>query len=472
MIKNTSELITFGYDSDNNIYSTPSSMSEYLQGFKAGTIINCRSMNTALKSTTCIINAMLEALGFKNSQTQTSLTLSDNDIVKNKGSEIENVNNITYSNLNALKDINNYKSVVKSLFFTLRQFRNINSNSADKIYCHTTNKLWKNALGNENTLAIYNNTYNTNNYRNHYNYADEVFMHKAGDESFNGDSLTLITTGSNLYTNITQSNVAYEITYNNVSDNRHFCYSVGGDRTNNFTSLYNTFDIGVHNKLGDYEPSYDNTLTNSVIIGCNNVLKCKDDYNVDFNNINLFGNNLTSSNTANNTTIIGHYNGTGSNHNNKVVIGCGISDTNRVDGLVFDGDGIYSSNGNIKIDVNNRQITLGTDVSDDQNAWKIESKGQITAPSFNATSDERLKENITPYKYHNSITDLEVKEFDLKNGNGHHIGCIAQDLQALYPELVHEDDKGYLSIEENKLAYLLLEEIKMLKKRVDELEKR
>lgn len=469
MIKKNSELITFGYDLNDNIYSTPSSMTEYLQGFKAGTIINCRSMNTALKSTTCIINAMLEALGFENTQTTTSLTLSDNDIVKNNGTKIENVNNITYSDLSALKEINNYKSVVKSLFFTLRQFRNINSNSADKIYCHKTNV---NNLGDETTLAIYNNEYNSNNYNNNYNYADEVFMHKAGNESFDGNKLTLKTTNTNngLYTEITQSSVAYTITYNNAVDNRPFSYSVGGNRTNNFSGLYNTFDIGVNNCLGNDNPSEDNTLTNSVIIGCNNTLNVKDD---NFNNINLFGNNLTSSNTADNTTIIGHYNATTNvNHYNKVVIGCGTSETTRLDGLVFDGDGIYSSNGNIKIDVNNRKITLGTTVSDGQSAWNVESKGQITAPSFNATSDERLKENITPYKYHNSITNLEVKEFDFKNGNGHHIGCIAQDLQALYPELVHEDDKGYLSIEENKLVYLLLEEVKMLKKRVDELEKR
>ena len=49
---------------------------------------------------------------------------------------------------------------------------------------------------------------------------------------------------------------------------------------------------------------------------------------------------------------------------------------------------------------------------------------------------------------------------------------MAQDLQEICPEIVKEDDKGYLSIEENKIVYLLLDEVKKLKKRVDELEAR
>ena len=53
-----------------------------------------------------------------------------------------------------------------------------------------------------------------------------------------------------------------------------------------------------------------------------------------------------------------------------------------------------------------------------------------------------------------------------------HIGCLAQDLQKICPEIVHEGDDGFLSIEENKLVYLLLEEVKQLNKKVKELEAR
>ena len=95
--------------------------------------------------------------------------------------------------------------------------------------------------------------------------------------------------------------------------------------------------------------------------------------------------------------------------------------------------------------------------------------GDITADSYNALSDRRLKENIKTFIPHKSILDLDVVEFDFKSDKSHHIGCIAQELQEICPEIVHENENGYLSIEENKIVYLLLEEVKELKKEIEEL---
>jgi hypothetical protein len=89
--------------------------------------------------------------------------------------------------------------------------------------------------------------------------------------------------------------------------------------------------------------------------------------------------------------------------------------------------------------------------------------GAITAPSFTASSDKRLKENIEPYLCDKSILNLEVKKFDFINGAKNQIGCIAQDLQKICPELVVEGEDGYLSINESKIVYLLLDEVKKLK---------
>ena len=100
----------------------------------------------------------------------------------------------------------------------------------------------------------------------------------------------------------------------------------------------------------------------------------------------------------------------------------------------------------------------------------ISTTGTITATSFYATSDERLKENIIDYKYHNSILDLPVKQFNYKSDpTKTTIGCIAQELQVIYPELVETDKDGYLKIAENKLVYLLLEEVKLLKEEIKQL---
>jgi len=96
----------------------------------------------------------------------------------------------------------------------------------------------------------------------------------------------------------------------------------------------------------------------------------------------------------------------------------------------------------------------------------------LTAGTFNAMSDKRLKENIVEYLPSKSILDLPIYSYnfisDEKKTNK--IGCLAQDLKEICPEIVKEDDKGYLSIEESKIVYLLLDEIKKLKKRVEELE--
>lgn len=96
----------------------------------------------------------------------------------------------------------------------------------------------------------------------------------------------------------------------------------------------------------------------------------------------------------------------------------------------------------------------------------------ITASSFNAKSDVRLKENIKEYNCKNSILNLPVVEFDFKSSKTHHIGCIAQDLQKICPEIVHENNEGYLSIEEGKIVYLLLNEVKKLKQEIEELKNR
>ena len=97
--------------------------------------------------------------------------------------------------------------------------------------------------------------------------------------------------------------------------------------------------------------------------------------------------------------------------------------------------------------------------------------GTAEATTFNAKSDRRLKENIIDYKPEKSILDLPIKKFDFIDGPKNQIGCIAQDLKEICPEIVNENEKGYLSIQESKLVYLLLDEVKKLKNEVEELKR-
>lgn len=96
---------------------------------------------------------------------------------------------------------------------------------------------------------------------------------------------------------------------------------------------------------------------------------------------------------------------------------------------------------------------------------KLRGTGQLTATTFYANSDKRLKENIVEYVPKHSILELPVYKYNFiadktKTTN---IGCLAQDLREICPEIVDTDNTGYLSINESKIVYLLLDELKKVK---------
>lgn len=132
--------------------------------------------------------------------------------------------------------------------------------------------------------------------------------------------------------------------------------------------------------------------------------------------------------------------------------------------------------GNLKVEGRadiSGDLTIGTagggiKFTSDTTGINITGIQSIKAKTFDATSDIRKKTAIQDYTCKNSILDLPIKEFEFIEDETHtkHIGCIAQDLQKLCPEIVHEDVDGYLSIEETKLVYLLLQEVKELKKEI------
>lgn len=95
----------------------------------------------------------------------------------------------------------------------------------------------------------------------------------------------------------------------------------------------------------------------------------------------------------------------------------------------------------------------------------------VNASGFNVTSDIRLKEDLSEYKYHDSILDLPIYKYKYRDTGRDSFGFIAQEVKRIYPEVVHDND-GYLCIEESKLVYLLMSEVKELKKEIEELKKK
>ncbi len=123
----------------------------------------------------------------------------------------------------------------------------------------------------------------------------------------------------------------------------------------------------------------------------------------------------------------------------------------------------------------------------------VKSTAKMYADSFLQTSDYRYKENIrqigtdisdnimklnvisynlkqrildtgdtttVPVKYYTDDSDLLKKT---------HYGLIAQELQDIFPDLVYEDDEGYLSVNYVELIPLLIQSIQSLNAEINEL---
>jgi hypothetical protein len=67
------------------------------------------------------------------------------------------------------------------------------------------------------------------------------------------------------------------------------------------------------------------------------------------------------------------------------------------------------------------------------------------------------------------VLDLPTVKFNFIGKDTPTIGCLAQDLQEICPEIVTEGADGYLAIQESKIVYLLLDEIKKLKTELEDL---
>ena len=94
------------------------------------------------------------------------------------------------------------------------------------------------------------------------------------------------------------------------------------------------------------------------------------------------------------------------------------------------------------------------------------------------SSDERLKENITPIENAvDKINQMGGYTYDWKEGfetihshTGNDLGVIAQEVQSVLPEVVTERETGYLAVDYIKLVPVLIEAIKELSAKVKELE--
>jgi hypothetical protein len=108
-------------------------------------------------------------------------------------------------------------------------------------------------------------------------------------------------------------------------------------------------------------------------------------------------------------------------------------------------------------------IGVGMDASG--TSGRIDAANDVVAFS---TSDIRLKENIKPIenalekisKISGNTYDWRVELKDVHGYEGNDVGVIAQEVEAVLPQLVQDRDNGYKAVKYDKLVALLIEGIK------------
>ena len=88
----------------------------------------------------------------------------------------------------------------------------------------------------------------------------------------------------------------------------------------------------------------------------------------------------------------------------------------------------------------------------------------VSAKTFYATSDKRLKENIkkSTLNFTSLINELNIKEYNFKNDEKKqkNVGIIAQDLLEILPDdlkgfYLSQNSEGFYSVNDSKFVYIL-----------------
>lgn len=99
--------------------------------------------------------------------------------------------------------------------------------------------------------------------------------------------------------------------------------------------------------------------------------------------------------------------------------------------------------------------------------------GCVYAMGYYESSDERLKTFNKPVNVDlDALSALRKSHFtyNADDTNKDHIGVSAQEIQKLYPEVVNENEDGYLSVDYAKLSVIALKAVDELYSRLLKLE--
>ena len=138
------------------------------------------------------------------------------------------------------------------------------------------------------------------------------------------------------------------------------------------------------------------------------------------------------------------------------------------------GSAVLYHNGTRKFSTEDYGVQIGDGVSDSSGELRV--AGDITA--FYSPSDENQKDNIVPIPNSlDKVISISGNTFTWKEGHptqsGDDTGVVAQQVEALgLPGVVRTKDDGFKSVQYHKLVPLLIEAVKELSAKVDNLEQK
>jgi len=122
-------------------------------------------------------------------------------------------------------------------------------------------------------------------------------------------------------------------------------------------------------------------------------------------------------------------------------------------------------------DSNTRTITIHDNLTVTSNMTAgVSTFTFVNATDFNSTSDINLKNNIKKIENPiDKIVKIDGVDFNWKMNGNKSSGVIAQNVEEVLPQLIHENSDGFKSVNYNGLIGVLIEAVKELKKEIDEL---
>ena len=116
------------------------------------------------------------------------------------------------------------------------------------------------------------------------------------------------------------------------------------------------------------------------------------------------------------------------------------------------------------------ESTSALRIVENESSINVEVNGQLIADKIRGRSDAKLKSNINDIRGAlQTLKGLQGKSYNYRNSNHVSYGLIAQEVETILPEIVETDVDDIRSISYNDIIAIMIEAIKELDVKVEEM---